>query len=98
MPHNSPEVRFIPRADGTHDVAILVKNVRMRRNETGTGWSIIDHEGLLQEKITCGNLTLRPKFILKLYCQAPRRAWPEIQHRMMLDELRHKEPSLRYSL
>lgn len=98
MPSAEPEIRFIPRPDGTHDVAILIQQVKMRRSKDGTEWWLIDSTKSLQERVVCDGFLFRPHFILKLFCKAPRQSWPEMRHRLLMDKLRRKVPSLEYSL
>lgn len=98
MPSNDPEIRIIPRDDGYHDVAILVRKVSVRRSKDGTEWWIVNHVGRVQQPVICDKLTLLPHFILKLYCKAFKKSWPEVRHRFLMDKLRRKEPSLEYSL
>lgn len=92
------DIRFLKRHDGTHDVAILVQNVKLRRNQGGASWTIVDFQSTLTEQAICDGDPYHIKAVVKLYCKAAGNRAGVLRRRLAIDALRHRKPSFALSV
>ena len=73
--------------DGTGTLEIVIKNVRVKRNKRGVYMLCAMNERLPQ-KVRCGNDTLQPHLIIRLYCKVHQRRMIAKEKKKMSMELK----------
>lgn len=85
-------IRFKANPDGTQDVTILFRNVRLQSDAEGRMWWMISYEGNLPQHVVCGRAKLKPKLVVKLYCKMPEAKMETLKKLRVLESIRSNSP------
>jgi hypothetical protein len=67
---NETQVQFIEGRNGSVDLAILVRNIKMRRKPGARmHYMIANSEAVLPARVDCDGVAIQPKMVLKVYCK-----------------------------
>jgi len=83
------QVQFIEGRNGSTDLAILVRDVKLRR-EPGARmhYTIANSESVLPAKVVCDGVAIRPKMVLKVYCKPGHKQRAAVVNNILADRTR----------
>lgn len=83
------QVQFIEGRNGSTDLAILVRDVKLRRAPgVRMHYMIASSESSLPAKVMCDGVPIRPKMILKVYCKPKQKQREAVINRILADRTR----------